>query len=353
MTDQEPTATTSGQPQPGDSSASRRPASAPLTAEHARLAESHNPDSPWRLWGPYLAGRQWGTVREDYSADGDAWSSFPFDQAYARAYRWGEDGLGGICDRHGFINFGLAPVERQGPDPQGAAVRPDQRRGQPRRGRQGVLVGHRRHTVTQLDAVALPVPARGVPVPAAAGGEPQTRPGRAGVRARRHRNPGRRQVLRRADHLRQGRPGGPLHHHRRHQPRTGGRTAASAAADLAAQHLGVGPGQAAQHPAPAAAADPVGGRAGGRRMQARAARLLLPRRRGHPGNPVLRQRDQHGRPVRRREEPDQVHQGRHQQPGRQGQHQGDQPRELRDQGRVLVRPRTGRARARPSRSGCG
>ena len=107
MTDQEPIATTSGQPEPGDSSAA--PAGIPpLTAEHARLAESHNPDSPWRLWGPYLAGRQWGTVREDYSADGDAWSSFPFDQAFARAYRWGEDGLGGICDRHGFINFGLA-----------------------------------------------------------------------------------------------------------------------------------------------------------------------------------------------------------------------------------------------------
>ena len=79
-----------------------------VTAEHARLAESRRADGPWRLWGPYLAGRQWGTVREDYSANGDAWSSFPFDQANARAYRWGEDGLGGICDRHGFINFGLA-----------------------------------------------------------------------------------------------------------------------------------------------------------------------------------------------------------------------------------------------------
>src|SRR3978361_237629 len=46
--------------------------------------------SPWRTWGPYLAGRQWGTVREDYSEDGDAWASFPFDHAVARAYRWGE-----------------------------------------------------------------------------------------------------------------------------------------------------------------------------------------------------------------------------------------------------------------------
>jgi hypothetical protein len=60
------------------------------------------------MWGPYLAGRQWGTVREDYSADGDAWGYFTFDQARSRAFRWGEDGIAGICDRHGFLNFGLA-----------------------------------------------------------------------------------------------------------------------------------------------------------------------------------------------------------------------------------------------------
>ncbi|TWP52954.1 glucosidase [Lentzea tibetensis] len=76
--------------------------------ERERLATSGTPTSPWRLWGPYLAGRQWGTVREDYSAGGDAWTSFPFDHARARAYRWGEDGIAGICDVHGFLNFGLA-----------------------------------------------------------------------------------------------------------------------------------------------------------------------------------------------------------------------------------------------------
>ena len=78
------------------------------TAEHARLAESPASTDPWRQWGPYLAGRQWGTVREDYSEDGDAWESFPFDHAFARAYRWGEDGLGGISDRFGFVNLGVA-----------------------------------------------------------------------------------------------------------------------------------------------------------------------------------------------------------------------------------------------------
>jgi len=85
------------------------PAARPVrSAEHARLAESPDASDPWRLWGPYLAGRQWGTVREDYSADGNAWSYFPFDESHSRTYRWGEDGLGGICDRYGFLNFSLA-----------------------------------------------------------------------------------------------------------------------------------------------------------------------------------------------------------------------------------------------------
>ncbi len=78
------------------------------SAEHARLAESPSASGTWRLWGPYLSGRQWGTVREDYSADGDAWAYLPFEQAGSRAYRWGEDGLGGICDRFGFLNLAVA-----------------------------------------------------------------------------------------------------------------------------------------------------------------------------------------------------------------------------------------------------
>jgi hypothetical protein len=78
------------------------------STEHARLAESPESGSPWRLWGPYLAGRQWGTVREDYSDDGNAWAYLPFEQAHRRAYRWGEDGLGGLCDRYGFLNISVA-----------------------------------------------------------------------------------------------------------------------------------------------------------------------------------------------------------------------------------------------------
>ncbi|ROR54934.1 hypothetical protein EDD41_2169 [Luteococcus japonicus] len=78
------------------------------TAEGKRLAQSASQDSAWRRWGPYVSSRQWGTVREDYSADGAAWADFPFDQAHTRAYRWGEDGLAGICDRYGFLNLAVA-----------------------------------------------------------------------------------------------------------------------------------------------------------------------------------------------------------------------------------------------------
>ncbi|MET0987090.1 MAG: glucosidase [Steroidobacteraceae bacterium] len=78
------------------------------STEHERLAEARTNDVPWRKWGPYLSERQWGTVREDYSENGDAWNYFTHDQARSRAYRWGEDGLGGICDDHQVLCFALA-----------------------------------------------------------------------------------------------------------------------------------------------------------------------------------------------------------------------------------------------------
>ena len=68
-----------------------------------------------RLWGPYLSERQWGTVREDYSANGDAWNYFPHDHARSRAYRWGEDGLAGICDQEQRLCFALALWNGQDP----------------------------------------------------------------------------------------------------------------------------------------------------------------------------------------------------------------------------------------------
>ncbi len=78
------------------------------TAEHDRLDEVRAGFADWRRWGTYLSERAWGTVREDYSADGDAWGYFPFEQARSRAYRWNEDGLAGWCDRDQIICLGLA-----------------------------------------------------------------------------------------------------------------------------------------------------------------------------------------------------------------------------------------------------
>jgi hypothetical protein len=78
------------------------------TAEHRRLLEARDAGKKWRRWGTYLPERQWGTVREDYSPDGEAWAYFPFDDAHLRAYRWGDDGLLGLCDNRGLVCFGLA-----------------------------------------------------------------------------------------------------------------------------------------------------------------------------------------------------------------------------------------------------
>ena len=81
---------------------------AAMNAEEKRLEEARTRKAHWKRWGPYVSDRAWGTVREDYSATGEAWEYFPHDQARSRAYRWNEDGLAAICDRHQYVCFGLA-----------------------------------------------------------------------------------------------------------------------------------------------------------------------------------------------------------------------------------------------------
>src|SRR5678809_645195 len=73
-----------------------------------RLEAARNADTPWKKWGPYLSERQWGTVREDYSENGNAWDYFTHDHARSRAYHWGEDGLAGISDDKQRLCFSLA-----------------------------------------------------------------------------------------------------------------------------------------------------------------------------------------------------------------------------------------------------
>ena len=83
--------------------------------EAARLQEARETNAPWRKWGPYLSERQWGTVREDYSQDGNAWDYFSHDQARSRAYHWGEDGLAGVSDDRQLLCFALAVWNGQDP----------------------------------------------------------------------------------------------------------------------------------------------------------------------------------------------------------------------------------------------
>jgi hypothetical protein len=84
------------------------PAVAALEPERARVREMVDDLSGWRRWGPYVSDRSWGTVREDYSHDGDAWGYLTYDKARAKAYRWGEDGIAGICDRYQLLCFAPA-----------------------------------------------------------------------------------------------------------------------------------------------------------------------------------------------------------------------------------------------------
>ena len=123
--------------------------------ESVRLAEDVSRAKNWKRWGPYLSERQWGTVREDYSASGDCWNYFPHDHARSRAYRWGEDGLLGFTDRECRLCF--APALWNGVDPilKERLFGLTNSRGQSRRGREGGLLLPRRAADPFLSARAL------------------------------------------------------------------------------------------------------------------------------------------------------------------------------------------------------
>ena len=176
-----------------------------MTAESSRLHDARTRKVPWRKWGPYLSERQWGTVREDYSDVGNAWDYFSHDQARSRAYRWGEDGLAGISDDTQQLVLRAGAVERQRSDPQGAAVRPHEQRGQPRRGRQGVLLLPRLDADALVHEVSVQVPAGGVSRTTSSSTTNRgARPRRAGVRAARHGRLRRGPLFRRVRRVREG-----------------------------------------------------------------------------------------------------------------------------------------------------
>ena len=208
--------------------------------EQKRLNDAREAGVPWKKWGPYLSERQWGTVREDYSQDGNAWDYFTHDQSRSRAYRWGEDGLGGISDDKQRLCFALALWNERDPILKERAVRPHQQRGEPRRGRQGVLLLPRLHADPLVHEVPLQVPAARVPLPRPRRDEPAADAGGARIRAPRHGDLRRRPLLRRLPRVREGGPG--RHPDPRHgpQPRPGSGPAAAPADAVVPEHLVVG-----------------------------------------------------------------------------------------------------------------
>ena len=132
--------------------------------EQIRLEEAREQKVPWKKWGPYLSERQWGTVREDYSENGDAWNYFPHDHARSRAYRWGEDGLGGISDDRQRVCFALALWNGTRSDSQRTSVWAEQQRGESRRGCEGMLLLSRFDANPLVHEVPLQIPAGGLPV---------------------------------------------------------------------------------------------------------------------------------------------------------------------------------------------
>src|SRR5689334_7757845 len=122
-----------------------------------RMEDGLRQSGDWYRWGPYVSERQWGTVREDYSPDGEAWDYLPHDHARSRAYRWGEDGLAGFCDVEQRLCLGLALWNGRDPILKERAF-----------GLTGAQGNHGEDVKEYwwyLDAVALPLSARPVPVP--------------------------------------------------------------------------------------------------------------------------------------------------------------------------------------------
>jgi len=111
-----------------------------MNEENRRLEEARTKHVAWRQWGPYLSERQWGTVREDYSETGDAWNFFTHDHARSRAYRWGEDGIAGISDDQQHLCFAVALWNGKDPILKERLFGLTNSEGQPRRGREGVLL---------------------------------------------------------------------------------------------------------------------------------------------------------------------------------------------------------------------
>ena len=236
------------------------------TPEHVRLEEARTGAVPWKAWGPYVSERQWGTVREDYSAGGDAWDYFSHDQARSRAYRWGEDGIAGICDERQRLCLSLALWN--GADPILKERMFGLSNGEGNHGEDAkeywfYLDSTPTHSYLKCQ---YKYPQRAFPYEDLVATNRAPRQAGPRVRAARHRHLRRRPLLRRGGRVRQGRARRHPHARHRAQPRAGRGDAAPAADAVVPQHVVVG-----RRRAEAVA----GGRRGRRRAAARAAHAEL------------------------------------------------------------------------------
>ena len=151
------------------------------TIEKQRLAEDKAGRQNWRLFGPYLSERQWGTVREDYSPGGTAWEYFPHDHARSRAYRWGEDGMAGFSDDKQLLCLSLALWNGRDPilkERLFGLTNDEGNHGEDVK----ELYYYLDATPTQfLPEISLQISAAGIPVCAAGGRKSPARPGRSGI----------------------------------------------------------------------------------------------------------------------------------------------------------------------------
>ena len=173
-------------------------------AEERRLAEDAARSATGSAGAPTSPSGSGARCARTTRRTATRWDYFPHDHARSRAYRWGEDGLLGICDRECRLCFALALWNGTRPDPEGAALRPHRPRGQPRRGREGGVLLPRLDADALLHEGALQVSAGRVPLRAARRREPPARARRARVRARRHGRLRRRPLLRRLRRVREG-----------------------------------------------------------------------------------------------------------------------------------------------------
>ena len=217
-----------------------------IDRERERVREIRDDLSGWRRWGPYVSDRSWGTVREDYSADGNAWRYLTYDKARAKAYRWGEDGIAGLCDRYQLLCFAPAFWNERDPHLKERLFGVN-----PYEGNHGEDVKeyyfHVDNTPTHSYMCLLyKYPQAAFPYRELDRAQPAPRRTGSGVRAARYRGIRGRSLLRHLHRVRQGRSGGHRDPDHRAQPRARRRAAAHPADLVVPQHVGLGTDAAAR-----------------------------------------------------------------------------------------------------------